>query len=71
MQRTLNYRGFEICVDLVPTSEDMFDAWLALKDRLTARQWRSQASVSRFAVARFAIADLISLRRSLTRRQSM
>jgi hypothetical protein len=28
MQTTLKYRGFEICVDLVPTSEDMFDAWL-------------------------------------------
>ena len=31
MQRTLKYRGFEICVDLVPTSEDMFDAWLRIE----------------------------------------
>jgi hypothetical protein len=31
MQRTLKYRGFEIFVDLVPTSEDMFDAWLRIE----------------------------------------
>jgi hypothetical protein len=31
MQGTLTYRGFEICVDLVPTSEDMFDAWLRIE----------------------------------------
>ncbi|WNC95406.1 hypothetical protein RI103_37375 (plasmid) [Paraburkholderia sp. FT54] len=31
MQRTLKYRGFQICVDLVPTSEDMFDAWLCIE----------------------------------------
>jgi hypothetical protein len=31
MQRTLKYRGFEICVDLVPTSEDMFDAWIRIE----------------------------------------
>lgn len=31
MQRTLKYRGFQICVDLVPTSEDMFDAWLRIE----------------------------------------
>ena len=31
MQRTVNYRGFEIDVDLVPTSEDMFDAWFRVQ----------------------------------------
>jgi hypothetical protein len=31
MQRTLKYRGFEICIDLVPTLEDMFDAWLGIQ----------------------------------------
>ena len=31
MQRTLKYRGFEICVDLVPTSKDMFDACLRIE----------------------------------------
>ncbi|PRZ53031.1 hypothetical protein BX589_112204 [Paraburkholderia fungorum] len=30
MQRTLNYRGFKIDVDLVPTSKDMFDAWFRI-----------------------------------------
>ena len=30
MQRTVKYRGFEIDVDLVPTSEDMFDAWFRI-----------------------------------------
>jgi hypothetical protein len=31
MQRTVNYRGFEIDVDLVPTSKDMFDAWFRIE----------------------------------------
>jgi hypothetical protein len=31
MQRTLRYRGFEICVDLVATSKDMFDAWFRME----------------------------------------
>lgn len=31
MQRTVNYRGFEINVDLVPTSKDMFDAWFRIE----------------------------------------
>jgi hypothetical protein len=30
MQRTVKYRGFEIYVDLAPTSEDMFDAWFRI-----------------------------------------
>ena len=30
MQRTVNYRGFEIDVNLVPTSEDMYDAWFRI-----------------------------------------
>jgi hypothetical protein len=31
MQRTVKYRGFEIYVDLAPTSEDMFDAWFRIE----------------------------------------
>lgn len=31
MQRTVKYRGFEIDVDLVPTSKDMFDAWFRME----------------------------------------
>ncbi|MDQ0621947.1 hypothetical protein QFZ39_001157 [Paraburkholderia graminis] len=31
MPRTVKYRGFEIDVDLVPTSEDMFDAWFRIQ----------------------------------------
>jgi hypothetical protein len=31
MQRTMKHRGFEIDVDLVPTSEDMFDAWFRIQ----------------------------------------
>lgn len=31
MQRTIEYRGFEICVDLQCTSEDMFDAWFRIE----------------------------------------
>jgi hypothetical protein len=30
MQRTLNYHGFKIDVDLVLTSKDMFDAWFRI-----------------------------------------
>lgn len=30
MQRTVDYRGFEIDVELVPSSEDMFDAWFRI-----------------------------------------
>jgi hypothetical protein len=30
MQRTVKYRGFEIYIDLVPTSKDMFDAWFRI-----------------------------------------
>ncbi|TDG03983.1 hypothetical protein E1N52_31940 [Paraburkholderia guartelaensis] len=36
MQRTLKYRGFEICVDLVPTSKDMFDAWFRIDGQTSA-----------------------------------
>jgi hypothetical protein len=31
MQRTVKYRGFEIHVDLLPTSADMFDAWFRIE----------------------------------------
>ena len=31
MQRTIEYRGFEIHVQLVPTSKDMFDAWFRIE----------------------------------------
>jgi hypothetical protein len=31
MQRTIEYRGFEIHVDLQPTSADMFDAWFRIE----------------------------------------
>jgi hypothetical protein len=31
MQRTVKYRGFEIHVDLLPTSADMFDAWFCIE----------------------------------------
>jgi hypothetical protein len=31
MHRTVNYRGFEIHVELVPTSEDMFDVWFRIE----------------------------------------
>jgi hypothetical protein len=31
MQRTVPYRGFEIHVDLLPTSKDMFDAWFCIE----------------------------------------
>jgi hypothetical protein len=37
MLRTVNYRGFEIDVDLVPTSEDMFDAWFRIQGPTPAR----------------------------------
>ena len=37
MQRTVNYRGFEIDVDLVPTSEDMYDAWFRIQRPTPAR----------------------------------
>jgi hypothetical protein len=37
MQRTVGYRGFEIDVGLVPTSEDMFDAWFRLQGPTHAR----------------------------------
>ncbi|MBB3261730.1 hypothetical protein F4827_006646 [Paraburkholderia bannensis] len=37
MQRTVGYRGFEIDVDLVPTSEDMFDAWFRIQGPTHAR----------------------------------
>ncbi|MGT2428973.1 hypothetical protein ACU4GI_34780 [Cupriavidus basilensis] len=30
MERITKYRGFEIHVDLVNTSEDMFDAWFSI-----------------------------------------
>ncbi|WP_168787694.1 hypothetical protein [Paraburkholderia aromaticivorans] len=31
MQRTVKYRGLEIYIELVPTSEDMFDAWFRIE----------------------------------------
>jgi len=31
MQRTVEYRGFEIHVDLLPTSKDMFDVWFRIE----------------------------------------
>ena len=31
MQRTVEYRGFEIQVDLLPTSKDMFDVWFRIE----------------------------------------
>ncbi|MFM0392607.1 hypothetical protein [Paraburkholderia phytofirmans] len=31
MQRTVKYRGCEIHVELVPTSEDMFDTWFRIE----------------------------------------
>ena len=37
MQRKVNYRGFEIDVDLVPTSEDMFDTWFRIQGPTHAR----------------------------------
>lgn len=37
MQRTVKYRGFEIDVDLVPTSKDMFDAWFRIQGPMHAR----------------------------------
>jgi hypothetical protein len=27
MQRTVSYRGFEIYIELLPTSKDMFEPW--------------------------------------------
>jgi hypothetical protein len=34
MERITKYRGFEIHVDLVSTSEDMFDAWFSISGPL-------------------------------------
>jgi len=31
MQRTIEYRGFQIHVDLEATSKDMFDAWFRIE----------------------------------------
>jgi hypothetical protein len=31
MQRTVEYRGFEIYVDLLSTSKDMFDVWFRIE----------------------------------------
>ena len=31
MQRTVEYRGFEIHIDLLPTSKDMFDVWFRME----------------------------------------
>jgi hypothetical protein len=31
MQRTVEYRGFEIHVDLLSASEDMFDVWFRIE----------------------------------------
>jgi hypothetical protein len=31
MQRTVEYRGFEIHIDLLSTSSDMFDAWFRIE----------------------------------------
>jgi hypothetical protein len=31
MQRTVEYRGFEISVDLVSTSKDMYDTWFRIE----------------------------------------
>ncbi|WCM18738.1 hypothetical protein NDK50_14990 [Paraburkholderia bryophila] len=30
MQRTLNYRGLDIYIELRPTSKDMFEPWLRI-----------------------------------------
>jgi hypothetical protein len=30
MQRTVSYRGFEIYIELRPTSKDMFEPWLRI-----------------------------------------
>ncbi len=71
MQRTLKYAGLRFALTSCLRLKTCLTRGFALKDRLTSRQWRSQGSVSRFAVARFSIAGLISLRKSLARRQSM
>lgn len=31
MQRTVEYRGFKIGIDLLPTSKDMFDVWFHIE----------------------------------------
>ncbi|HEY3596244.1 MAG TPA: hypothetical protein VGL08_01820 [Paraburkholderia sp.] len=31
MQRTVEYRGFEVQVELSPTSTDMFDVWFRIE----------------------------------------
>jgi hypothetical protein len=31
MQRTIEYRGFEIHIDLLSTSTDMFDVWFRIE----------------------------------------
>jgi hypothetical protein len=37
MQRTTEYRGFAIRIDLLNTSEGMFDAWFQIKGPIRAR----------------------------------
>ncbi len=71
MQRMLKYAGLRFALTSWPGLKTGLTRGFALKDRLTPRQWRSQGGASRFAVARSAIAGLISLRRSLAWRQSM
>ncbi|MGF6758961.1 hypothetical protein [Paraburkholderia sp. GAS42] len=36
MQRMVEYRGFEIHVDLQPTSADMFDVWFRIDGSIEA-----------------------------------
>nr|WP_249185642.1 hypothetical protein [Burkholderia ambifaria] len=34
VQRTIEYRGFEIHIDLRPTSKDMFDVWFRIEGQI-------------------------------------
>jgi hypothetical protein len=67
MQRTVEYRGFEIHVDLLSTSEDMFDVWFRIEGPIKPPGVAALGERIKIRGGPFSVAGPISLRRSPAR----
>lgn len=56
MQRTIEYRGLEIHIDLLSTSTDRFDVRFRIEDPSSLQVWQRLASASKSAGTRFPVA---------------
>jgi hypothetical protein len=71
MQRTAEYRGFEIHVDLLSRSKDMFDVWFRIEGRIKPPGITALGERIKIRAAHFHVAGPTLLRKSPARPLSM